>query len=97
MPEYRIPPSLLGFAFVIQEIIIFAVDEKLGAGTVRIRRPSHRNGAALVGQSVVGFIADWGARLFFVHVDCKTTPLNHEIGDHAMKDGVVVKFRVDIR
>ena len=32
--EYRISPAIRGFALVVQKIVVFHVDEKLGRGAV---------------------------------------------------------------
>ena len=82
---------------MIQEIIVFGVDEKLGRGAVRVRGARHGDGAAFVSQTVVGFIVNRRSSFLLLHVCGKAAALDHEVGYHAVKNGAVVKSSVHIR
>ena len=75
---------------MVQEVVVSYVDKELGAGGVRFHGAGHGDGAQCIGYAIVGFVLDRGAGFFLLHARLKTTALNHEVGDHAVEDGVVV-------
>ena len=89
--ENRVAPALHVFAAVIEEVIIFYIDKKLGGGGMRIHCSGHRYGAAIVGETIVRLVFDWLGGWFLSHVGVETASLNHEIVDDPMKDGAVVE------
>ncbi len=81
---------------LVKEIVVFAIDEKLTACRVGLGQPGHGQGSLLVFQTIgrlVGYICP-GCFLF--HVGGETTPLNHEIGNHPVKNGPIKKLVVHI-
>ena len=81
---------------MVQIGIVFGIDEKLGRGRMRISGARHGDAAHPVLEAVVGFIIDRRPRDFALHVGRQTTPLDHEILDHAVENGVVVKPVIDV-
>src|SRR5260370_35507214 len=53
LAEHAIAPSLGAGRRVIQEVVVLDVDEELARGRMRLRRPRHGNGAAVVFQARV--------------------------------------------
>lgn len=51
----------------------------------------HGDGSELIFQSIIGFVANRPAGLFRVHAGFETATLDHEIGDHPMKQGAIVE------
>lgn len=82
--------------FVIQEGVVLDVDEKLSGRTVNLSGPGHRQRTAPVLQPIVGFVLNGTPSWLSHHVGCETSSLDHEVGDNAMKDRVIVKTLVDI-
>ena len=81
---------------MIQKIVVHQIDEELGRGAVRVTGAGHGNGAALVFQAIVGLVFHSLAGGLFVHARAQTAALNHEAGDHAVKDGIFIKAVVHI-
>src|SRR5207245_4938103 len=70
-------------------------------GAVGDVRPGHGNRAALVGQTVGGFVLDGGLGRFssfgsYWLTGFVTSPLDHEARDHAVEDRAVIKLVVHI-
>ena len=51
----------------------------------------HRDGVFVVFQAVLRFVLDGFAGFFFFHVGGHATALDHEVGDHAVKNHAVVE------
>jgi hypothetical protein len=75
---------------VVQEAVVFHVDEELGGGGMRIVGAGHGHGVAIVFQTVVGFVVDFAVDFFLFHARAHAAALHHEAGNDAVKDGVVV-------
>ena len=56
----------------------------------------HGDGAALVGEAVVGFVLDGGVGRLFFHLHVHAAALNHEALDHAVENGVGVEAFIHI-
>src|SRR5690606_17098979 len=94
--EYGIAPATRGLPLVIEESIVDDVDEELRGRAVGILGARQGYGTALVGQPVVRFVADRIAGRFAAHVAGKAAALDHETGNDAMEDRVVVVAGADI-
>ena len=78
LAKHAVAPALAGFAGVVQELVVFDVDEKLRGGRVRVHGSGHGNGAGLVAQTVIGLVFNGHSGGLLHHAWLKTTALNHE-------------------
>ena len=56
-----------------------------------ITRASHGNRVLVVAKAVGGFVFNGFSGLLLLHARLKAAALNHETGDHTVKNRVVVK------
>ena len=56
----------------------------------------HGDRVVQVFQTVVGLVFDLAMGGLLLHADSKAATLNHEVSNHAVKNGVVVMARADI-
>ena len=76
---------------MIQEVIVLHINEKLSGGRVRVLSPCHSDGATRILKAVVGLVFYGRLRLFLFHVRSKSSSLNHEIINDAVKNGAVIE------
>jgi hypothetical protein len=81
---------------VVQEFIVGCVDEELRSGRVGRLCACHRQGVLVIFQTVVGFVLNGCIGMLLFHVGLKAATLNHEAGNDAVKNGVVVVTLVHI-
>ena len=95
-PERCIAPSLSGGAAVVQEVVVDDVDEELGGGGMRVGGSGHGNRPAVVPAAPVRLVADGRAGLQLLEFLGEASALNHEAGNHPVKDGAVVETVTDV-
>ena len=86
-------------AWSIEHGVVNGVDEELRGGGIRITSAGHGYGATVIFQSVFRFIGNALARGFFDEAALfrsKSTALNHEVADDAVKDSVIEVFLFDV-
>ena len=81
---------------MVEEIVVFHIDEKLSAGRVRVHGAGHGQGAIAVGEAVVRFVLNGIAGRLLGHAGLKAAALNHKAVDNTVEDGVVVKTFFDV-
>ena len=96
LSKHRVSPPLGCFGGMIQEIIIFDIDEELVCGAVGIRCTGHGNGVRVVFQHVVRFIDNGVFGGFLCHIFGEAAPLNHKSVNDPVKDGAVVMTVIDV-
>ena len=57
-PEHAVAPALRARTLVVEEIVVGDIDEELRGGRVRVGRARHRDGVALVLQTVARLVGD---------------------------------------
>ena len=72
------------------------INKELCSGRMRIGGASHRDSAALIFQSVVGFVFNRGFGSFLLHILSKTAALNHKTVNHSVENRVVIKTFLSI-
>ena len=89
---------------LVEEIVVFDVDEELAGGTVdgvgvglAVTKAGHGEGVLLVFEAVLPFVSDGLAGGLLVHLDGEAAALDHEAVDDAVEDGAVVVAAVDVR
>ncbi len=91
--KYRIAKVALA---VVEKSVIRDVNKELAGGAVFICGARHRDRAASITQTVVGFILNRRIRFLLLHLLVKTTALNHEAENNAVKRSVVIETTVDV-
>ena len=81
---------------MVEEPVVFRVDEKLCGGGMRVGSARHGDGVGVVAQAVRRLILNRRIDFLLLHAGLKAAALDHEIGNHAMKNGAVVKAAVHI-
>lgn len=94
--ENGITPALWRWAAVVEEVVVFDVDEELGCCRMGVVGASHGNGVAVVAKAILCFVLDGFTSFLFLHANCKTTALDHEVVDDAMEDGAIIVARLDV-
>src|SRR5829696_8197589 len=90
LAEHGVAPALRGLALEVEGRVVGHVDEELGRGAVRVRGAGHGEGAAVVGDAVVRLVLDRRPGGLLLHVGSEAAALDHEAGDHPVKDRAVV-------
>ncbi len=90
LAEHGVAPALGGRSGVVQEAVVGHVDEELRGGRVRIAGAGHGHGVVVVLQAVLRLVLDGRIGALLVHAGLEAAALDHEAGDHAVEDRVVV-------
>ena len=96
LAEDAVADALRRGVAVVQEAVVLHVDEELGRRAVRLGGPRHRDRAERVLEAVRRLVLDRGACRLLVHGRVHAAALNHEVADHAVKDGAVVELVVHV-
>lgn len=94
--KHGITPTRSGGRGVVQEAVVFDVDEELGCGGMRVVGAGHGHGVAVVFQTIVGFIVDFAVDFFLFHAGAHAATLHHEARNHAVENCVVIVAVVHI-
>ncbi len=78
-------------ARMVEEVIVFDVDEKLSSRTVWVHGAGHSESVAVVLQAIVCFILNWVVDFLLFHIGRETTALDHEVVDDSVKYGAFVE------
>ena len=54
-------------------------------------RARHSNGIFIVFQTILRFILNGFTGVFFVHIGCHATALNHKVFNHTMENHTIIK------
>ncbi len=76
--------------------VVLGIDEKLGVGTVEVTLSGHCDSTFFIENVQRGFVDDIGIGLFKVGDTFIAATLNHEVGDDAVENGIVVEAIVDV-
>ena len=76
-------------AAMVEEVVIVQVDEELRRSAVDSTGSSHCKRTALILLAVVRFVLDRVTRWLGIHIFIHAAALNHEVWDHAVKNGAI--------
>ena len=89
--KHGVSPAFHCFGGVVQKVIVFHVDEKLGGSGVWVHGARHGNRTGFVAQAIIGLVLDGITSALLLHAGLKATALNHEVADHPVKNDAVIK------
>src|SRR5262249_25581707 len=84
------------FRLVERAGVIDDVDVELGGGAVEVVGAGPGDAAAAVGQPVARLVLDGGGGFLMLLGGLEASVLDHEVGDDAVEDGVVVEPVIDV-
>ncbi len=80
----------------VQMRIVGNVDEEMRGRAVRVAAPPHRHRSAQVFEAVLRFVFNRRVRRLLHQIGENPPRLDHEVRDDAVKDGPIIKSRIDV-